>query len=286
MTLRSSVFRPLLLTLLVCVCVISGCARLKGAFKDKDANEGLPVETLYDKGHRSMENGNWSSALETYKRLIAQYPYGPYTEQAMIESAYAQYKAGMNEDAISSIDRFIRTYPTHRSTPYMYYLRGLVNSNRDTVFLQRVWTLDPSRRDLATPQQAFNDFSIVTQRYGNSRYAADAQQRMQALRNMFSRHEIETALYYLRRGAWVAAANRAKALLEMYPQTQYQNDAVATMGEAYTRLGNKTLADDARRVLQQNDPSHPWLRGDWPDYPSNLRRLNPFAGEKSAIDNN
>ncbi|HEX2082212.1 MAG TPA: outer membrane protein assembly factor BamD [Xanthomonadaceae bacterium] len=285
MTSRVRFARQLLLLVLVSVFVLSGCARIKGMFKDEDANEGLPVEELYDKGRTSMGNGNWNRAVETYKRLVAQYPYGPYTEQALMETAYAQYKMGANDEAISSIDRFIRTYPTHRNTPYMYYLRGLVNSNRDTVFLQRVWKLDASRRDLSTPLQAYNDFSVVAQRYPNSRYAADARERMQALRNLFARHEIESALYYLRRGAYVAAANRAKYLLETYPQTAYQNDAVATMGEAYTRLGNKTLADDARRVLQQNDPNHPWLSGDWPDYPSNFRKLNPFAGEKSALDN-
>ncbi len=146
-----------------------------------------------------MRNGNWSAAETTYRRLVAQYPYGPYTEQALVETAYAQYKAGKHEDAISSIDRFIRTYPTHRNISYMYYLRGLTNSSRDTVFLQRVWRLDASRRDLATPQQAYNDFSIVADRYPNSRYAADARKRMGELRNMFARHELETALYYLRR---------------------------------------------------------------------------------------
>ena len=285
MTSRFAYARPLLLLVLISAFAVSGCSRIKGMFKDEDANEGVPVETLYDKGHRAMENGNWSSAVETYKRLVAQYPYGPYTEQALMETSYAQYKMGTNDDAISSIDRFIRTYPTHRNTPYMYYLRGLVNSNRDTVFLQKVWTLDASRRDLSTPNQAFNDFSIVTSRYPNSRYATDARERMQALRNMFARHEMETSLYYLRRGAWVAAASRAKYLVETYPQTVYQNDAVAAMAEAYTRLGNETLAADAKRVLQQNDPNHPWLRGDWPDYPSNFRKLNPFAGEKSALDN-
>ena len=274
------------MAVLVSVFALSGCSRIKGMFKDEDANEGLPVETLYDKGHKSMTDGNWSRAVETYKRLVAQYPYGAYTEQALVETAYAQFKMGSNEEAISSIDRFLRTYPTHRNTAYMYYLRGLVNSNRDTVFLQKVWSLDASRRDLATPMQAHNDFSIVTTRYPNSRYATDARDRMQALRNMFARHEMEASLYYLRRDANVAAASRAKYLLETYPQTQFQNDAVAAMGEAYTRLGNKTLADDARRVLQLNEPNHPWLSGDWPDYPSKFRKLNPFAGEKSALDNN
>ena len=269
--------------LAVSLLAASGCAR----FRDRkdDANEGQPVETLYEKGHKSMTNGNWSSAEQTYRRLVAQYPYGPYTEQALIETAYAQYKAGKHEEAISSIDRFIRTYPTHRNTPYMYYLRGLTNSSRDAVFLQRVWRLDASRRDLATPMQAYNDFSIVADRYPNSRYAADARKRMGELRDMFARHELDTALYYLRRTAYVAAAERATYLLETYPQSIYQNDAVATLAAAYTGLGNETLATDAERVLQQNEPNHPYFSGDWPDYPSDWRKLNPFAGEKSALDN-
>jgi outer membrane protein assembly factor BamD len=292
MTLRSAPLRPtsfaatrLLALLLIAVLAGSGCARMGKMFKDKDADEGQPVELLYEKGHKSMTHGNWSAGETTFKRLVAQYPYGPYTEQALVETAYAQFKAGKHDDAVSSIDRFIRTYPTHRNTSYMYYLRGLANSNRDTVFLQKVWSLDSSRRDLSTPMQAYNDFSIVAERYPNSRYAADARDRMAALRNAFARHELETALYYLRRGAYVAAAERSKYLLETYPQSSHQNDAVAVLAAAYTGLGNETLAADAKRVLQQNQPNHPYLTGDWPDYPSNFRKLNPFAGEKSALDN-
>jgi outer membrane protein assembly factor BamD len=288
MTPRSAtlgLLRPTLILVLLAVFGISGCARLKGVFKDKDANEGVPVTALYDKGHQEMVDGSWSDAIAVYKRLVAQYPYGPYTEQALVETAYAQFKSGQNEEAISTIDRFIRTYPTHRNIAYLYYLRGLVNSNRDTVFLQRVWSLDSSRRDLSTPLQAYNDFKIVAERYPNSRYAADARERMVTLRNIFARHELDVALYYLRRGAWVAAANRATFMIETYPQAANQDDAVAILGEAYTRLGNTTLAADARRVLEQNNPQHPWLRGDWPDYPSKFRRINPLAGEKSALDN-
>ncbi|GHE33073.1 outer membrane protein assembly factor BamD [Vulcaniibacterium thermophilum] len=283
MTPRPAVTRLLLLLLLVAFAT-SGCARLKGMFKDEDADENQPVETLYEKGHRSIRNGNWDNAEQTFRRLIAQYPYGPYTEQALMETAYAQYKAGKYEDAISTIDRFIRTYPTHRHIAYLYYLRGLANSRRDTVFLQRVWRLDVSRRDLSTPQQAYNDFQLLTERYPNSRYAADARERMVALRNTFARHEIDVALYYLRRGAYVAAAQRAKNVLETYPQSRYQNDAVALLAKAYHGLGNETLAADAERVLKANAPDHAYFSGDWPDYPSRLHKLNPFAGEKSPLD--
>ena len=267
---------------LMLVIAVSGTGCGKFFKKDKDSVEGKPVEEIYEKAHSSMVGGNWDRAEVTFRQLIAQYPYGPYTEQALMETAYAQYKAGKMDDTVSTVDRFIRTYPTQRNVPYMYYLRGLANSGRDTVFLQKVWKLDPSRRDLATPLQGYNDFNLLAERYPNSRYAADARLRMSALRNLFARHDLDTALYYLRRDAWVSAAGRAKYLLETYPQSAYQNDAIAVLGEAYTHLGNETLAADARRVLQQNDPQHPWLSGDWPDYPSKWRTLNPFAGEKSA----
>ena len=262
-------------------CFPAAACRQPMTFKKKEAPENQPVEVMYQEAHQAMANNNWDRGLTSFRRLIAQYPYGPYTEQALMETAYAEYKAGKLDDAVTTIDRFIRTYPTHRNIPYMYYLRGLANSNRDTVFLQKVWRLDASRRDLATPMQGYNDFNRVAENYPNSRYAADARQRMLALRNQFALHELDTAIYYLRRDAYVSAASRAKYLLETYPQSAHQNDAVAVLAEAYTRLGNEALAADARRVLELNDPQHPWLVGKWPDYPWMVRRLNPFAGEKS-----
>jgi outer membrane protein assembly factor BamD len=277
----------LLLLLLVAVLGGAGCSSIKKMWKNEDKNEGQPVEVLYDRGHDFMKKERWSSATETFQRLIAQYPYGPYTEQAQMEMAYAEFKAGKHDDAVSTIDRFIRTYPTQRNIPYFYYLRGLSNSTRNTVFLAKVFSLQMSNRDLATPMQAYNDFSIVVERYPNSRYAADSAKRMIELRNLFAKHELDTALYYLRRGADVAAMQRAKYLLETYPQTEWQDDAVAVLVVAYTKLGKTQLADDARRVLKENDPTHPLLTtGDWPDYPSKFRKLNPFAGEKSAADQN
>lgn len=282
---QRSMPRPLHLLLLIAVLfAATGCQSISKLWKDEDANEGQPVEVLYDKGHEQMTEGRWASAAETFQRLTAQYPYGPYTEQALMEMAYAQFKSGKHDDAVSTIDRFIRTYPTHRNIPYFYYLRGLSNASRNAIFLQRVFSLESSNRDLTTPLQAYNDFSIVVERYPNSRYAADAGVRMLELRNIFAKHELDTGLYYLRRGADVAAIQRAKFLLETYPQSKWQNDAVALLFVSYEDLGNETLAADARRVLEQNEPGHPALTGDWPDFPSKFRKLNPFAGEKSAAD--
>lgn len=117
-TSRFPLPRTLLLLILLAALTASGCTTVKGWFKDEDVNEGIPVEQLYEKGHEQIRRNNWDSAVTTYKRLVAQYPYGPYTEQALVETAYAQFKMGKDDDAISTIDRFIRTYPTHRNTVY------------------------------------------------------------------------------------------------------------------------------------------------------------------------
>ncbi|MBS0199721.1 MAG: outer membrane protein assembly factor BamD [Proteobacteria bacterium] len=283
MTPRLRSISPAIVALLAITVAMTGCKSFGKSKKGKDV-EGQPVATIYDKAHDQIMGGSYGTAEEDFKRLIAQYPYGPYAEQALMEMAYAEYKSNNNDDAISSIDRFLRTYPTNRNVPYMYYLRGLANQSRNTVFLQHVFDLDMSQRDLAAPMQAYNDFGLIVERFPNSRYAGDARQRMIFLRDQFARFELGTAVYYLRRDAWVGAADRAKYLLETYPQSAYQNDAVAVLAEAYTRLGNQQLADDAKRVLAQNDPNHPWLKGGWPKNPSIFHRLNPFArGGDEAI---
>ena len=251
---------------------------MKGLFgKKQTQEENRPVAVLYDKAHNDVIKGNYGSAEESFKTLLAQYPYGPYAEQAMMEMAYAQHKGNNNDDAISTVDRFLRTYPTNRNVPYMYYLRGLANQSRNTVFMAKVFDIDMSSRDLAAPRQAFNDFGIVIDKYPNSRYAPDARARQIYLNNQFARYELGTAVHYLRNDAYVAAVSRAQYLLETYPDSEYRNDAVAVMAEAYTRLGNTQLAADAKRVLQANDPNHPWLTSKWPRGDSILRRLNPFA---------
>ena len=260
---------------------LPGCKTVGGWFgggKD-EKTETLGVEALYAEAKQAMDRGNYGAAQKDYTRLIARFPFGPYSEQAQLELAYVQYKLGKPEDATSAIDRFIRTYPRNPHIDYAYYLKAVINFDRNVSALTRLARTDVSMRDLNGPTQSFNDFNEVVRRYPNSVYASDARQRMVYLRNQLARRELRVGLYYLRRGAYVASANRGKYLLENYPQSQYDGDAIALMAASYTGLGQKTLADDARRVLRKNYPRHPYLSGNWPKEKGLLRKLNPFSGE-------
>ena len=272
--LRFSLFLALALSL-------PGCKTVGGWFGGDKAEktESLGVEALYAEAKQSLNNGDYSQAQRYYTRLIARFPFGPYSEQAQLELAFVQYKLGKPEDATSAIDRFIRTYPRHPHIDYAYYLKAVINFDRNVSLLTRLARTDLSARDLNGPNQSFNDFNEVIRRYPNSIYAADARQRMVYLRNQLARHEMSVGLYYYRRGAYVASANRGKFLLENYPQSELEGDAVALLAASYTRLGQKTLADDSRRVLEKNYPQHPYLSGNWPRKKGLLRQLNPFSGE-------
>jgi outer membrane protein assembly factor BamD len=265
-----SCFRRLLVVaLLIAMAACSRNVRLSAA-------ETLPADALYAEAKRSLDNESYDRAAKFYQRLVARFPYGTYHEQGQIELAYALYERDKHEEALSAVDRFIKLYPTHSRIDYAYYLRGLINFNRQAGFLERYFRSDLTRRDLQYIRQSFQDFSELVEKFPQSDYAPDARQRMIYLRNGLAQGEIMVASYYFRRGAWVAAAQRAKFVLETYQESPQTGDALAILTESYERLGQTKLAEDANRVLKQNFPDHPYFQGNWPARQSRWKKLNPF----------
>ncbi len=269
----------LLLPFLLAGVALSGC----GGKKRLDAVEVLPVEELYAEGKRSLDNGNTGRAVKYLQRLVARFPYGEYSELAQLDLAYAQYKERKYEEAYSSVNRFIKLYPAHRNIDYAYYLRGLVNFDRQSGLLARWIESDYTRRDLNHARQSFQDFSALLKRYPNSRYVPEARQRMVHLRNGLAQGELNTALFYFRRSAYIGAINRSQFLVENYQETPQAGDALAIMIESYSRLGRAEQSQKARKVLVANFPSHPYLSGgQWPERRKLWWQLVPMIGEARA----
>lgn len=264
------------LALILLLAFLAGCSLFGRGKKKGDPVDTQPVEQVYQTATELLEGGNYDGAAKAYQRLISRFPFGPYTEQSQLNIAYAAYKSDKPEDAYSAVNRFIKTYPTHKHIDYAYYLRGLINFNRSAGFLERYVGQDMTRRDQAFQRQSFDDFSSLITRYPQSRYAPDSRQRMIYLRNEMAQADLYIAFFYFKRNAFVAAANRAKAIIETYPQTPQAGDALAIMVDSYRKLGQDKLATDAESVLKLNYPDHPFFRGDWPSYRSNWWKLIPL----------
>ncbi len=237
---------------------LAGC----GLLPDKDPDElpeNWPEEKLYYAAKDRLAAGSCTGAIDYYEKLQARYPFGPYAAQAQLELAYCYYKSEEGASALASIDRFLKLNPTHVHTDYAYYLRGLINFNFQHGLTERYLPRDPSQRDPGASLQAFNDFSELIKRFPDSRYVTDAQLRMRHLRNILAQHEINVANFYMRRGAFVAAANRARYVVENFQQTPAMPEALVLMAKAYRVLELNDLSDDAVRVLELNYPNHPGI---------------------------
>ncbi|MBS0383274.1 MAG: outer membrane protein assembly factor BamD [Proteobacteria bacterium] len=265
-----------LVPLLVALCACSLFHKNK-----RETLDTMTVEQLYQRAHKLSDASNWSAAQAVYQKLIARFPYGAYNEQSQIELAYAQYKDDKQDEAYSTINEFIKTYPTQKHIAYAYYLRGLINFDRTETGMQKLAGISPSRFDQGYVLQSFDDFNTLIARYPDTRYAADARQRMIYLRNQLAQSELNVAEFYLQRDAYVAAADRAKYIVEHYQRSPQSADALAVMAKAYHQLGQQQLAEQATAVLKLNYPDHPYLRNPkrWPKHHSWAYRLIPLTSE-------
>ncbi|WP_075186684.1 outer membrane protein assembly factor BamD [Teredinibacter haidensis] len=233
--------------------LLSGCS-------SKDTKIQTSGEQLtYDIAQKYLRTSNWTAASEALELLEENYPFGSYAEQAQLELIYSYYRADEHDSAIASADRFIRLHPQHRNVDYAYYLRGVAAFQNDSAF-HAILPTDITKRDAGTARESFDYFTQLLERYPESQYALDAQKRMVYLRNMLARYEIHVANYYFKRGAYLAAANRGRYVVENLKQTPAVPDGLAVMSQAYHMLGMDELSTSASKVLIANFPDHPALK--------------------------
>lgn len=229
-----------------------GCASIES----EDETKGWSEKQFYETAKENQHSGDYEQSTKQLEKLEARYPYGQYARQAQLEIAYNYFKEREPVLAIGAIDRFITQNPTHPNLDYAYYLRGLVYFNEgERAFLSIVFQQDMSERDPQDARQSFQSFQTLITRYPNSKYTKDATIRMGYLIGALATHELYIARYYYKRGAYLAAVNRCKNLLQTYPNTKQVEAGLGLMVLSYDKLGLTQLRDDAKRVLLKNYPN-------------------------------
>jgi len=234
-----------------------GCGLLPDQV-DETAN--WSANKLYAEAKDAMSDGAYDKAIKLFEKLESRYPYGRYAQQAQLDIAYANYKQQEPAAAIAACDRFIKMHPNHPNVDYAYYLKGLVNFNEDLGLLGKVSMQDLTERDPKAAKESFDAFKELVTRFPESRYTPDASARMNYLINALAAHETHVADYYMRRGAYVAAINRAQISLKTYPDAPANEKALFILVKAYDALGMNDLRDDADRVMHRNFPDSEFFK--------------------------
>jgi len=227
--------------------------------KKADPTKTWSAQRLYRAAKEKLDDGDYETAIGYYEKLDTRYPFGTLAEQGQLDIAYAYYKFDEPASAVAAADRFIKLHPRHPNVDYAFYLKGLAHFNQGKAFIDRLVRLDQSQRDTGAAGESFDDFAQLTKRFPESRYAPDARQRMLYLKNTLANHEVHVAEYYMKRRAYVAAANRTRYVIENYPSTPAVPAALSIQVKAYRLMGLDKLAADSLRVLRLNYTEAPGI---------------------------
>lgn len=230
---------------------LAGCGSTGDTY---DETTGWSAGKLYSEAKDAQDDANWDKAAKLLEKLQARYPYGRYAQQAQMELGYVYWKGAETGSALAACDRFIKMHPSHPAVDYVYYLKGLINFNEDLGLTGYLSNQDPTERDPKAARQAFDAFKELVTRFPNSKYAEDSAKRMNYLVNAMASLEVHVARYYMKRGAFIAAANRAQFAIKTYPQAPAIEEAMFILVSAYDKLGMTDLRDDADRVMKKNFP--------------------------------
>lgn len=230
---------------------------------DKTDIEKVPdksAQSLLVDAKNALNNGLYQKAIQILSAIDSRFPYGAISHQVQLDLIYAYYKSGDAEQGLALTDRFLRLNPEHPNRDYVHYMRALINISTQENLFQDLAGVDRSDRDPNAAREAFKDLKIILQKYPDSKYAADAKQRMIALKSRLAKYELAVARYYIKREAYVSAANRGKYIVEFFSPSPETEQALMIMIECYDKLGLKDLLINARQVLAANYPNNPLLK--------------------------
>ncbi len=240
------------------VLLLSAC----GLFPEKvDETKNWSAAKLYSEARDEMTAGGYEKAIKLFETLESRYPFGTYAQQAQMEIAYAYYRQNDEPQALAAAERFIKLHPNHPNVDYIYYLRGLINFNDQSSLFSFISRQDPTERDPKAVREAFDAFKQLADRFPDSKYTPDALARMKYLVNAMAQYEVHVANYYYRRGAYLAAANRAQSAVKDYRDTPAIEEALFVMVRSYDALNLPDLRDDAARVMKKNFPNSTFFKG-------------------------
>ncbi|HET7203261.1 MAG TPA: outer membrane protein assembly factor BamD [Steroidobacteraceae bacterium] len=238
--------------LILAFVAIAGCGAFGWGKGDDEKLAKDSPEQIYRDARKDLRTGNYPAAIARYELLEARYPFSDQAKQGQVDLMYAYYKNRAAESAVDQADQFIRENPTHPRVDYAHYIRGLVYFESGLTWLERVFNADLAQRPPTEARKAFQAFQTLVQQFPKSPYAADARQRMVYLRNRLADYEVEVARFYLKRGAYVGAANRARGVIEGYDGAPAVDEALRILAQSYRRLGVDDLAKVADTVRRAN----------------------------------
>jgi len=243
------------ISLLISLFLLTSCSPFGEDNQVKPVAEGLSPKALYSKAEDQVDAGSIDQAISQFELILASYPGSKYAIQARLDIAYNLYKRKKYDRALLELDKFIDKYPRLPSTPYAYYLKGVIAEDKSSSMLD-MFVTDSAQRDVQSVRDAYGFYIQLITKFPDSKYSEDAEKKLIKLKNILARHEFYVALYYTEIGSHIAAINRSKFIIENFPNSSSIPDGLNLMAYNYDQINANKLAQDVRAILSSSFPNY------------------------------
>ena len=228
------------------VSILVGCA---GRGSQERTLDSYTPEEIYKQGELQLETGSKpKDAIRYFQEVERLYPYSDWAKRSLIMQAFSQHKAKEYEEARSTAQRFLDTYPGDDDAPYAAYLMALSYYDQ----------IDEVGRDQGLTFQALQGMRGVIEQYPDSDYARSAMLKFELAFDHLAGKEMEIGRYYLKRRNYTAAINRFRTVVQDFQTTTHTAEALHRLVEAYLGLGFNAEAQTAGAILGYNYQSSPF----------------------------
>ena len=241
-------FAMRIISILLLVLCISNCSH-----NDKKTtleSNSLNDEQLYKLAMEEYNQANYESAKENFIKISTDFPYSKYAAESQFYEAYSDYNQKNYDSAIVIFDEYMSLYPSGEHIEDVAYLKAMC-------YYEQIVTIN---LDQNVTKKAQESFKSLLQRFPNTSYKQDINLKLDLIADQLAGKELSVARYYMSLGNMEAAINRLDIILKQYQTTNYIEEALFRLTEAFSKLQLKQEAIKYASILGNNYPDSKWYK--------------------------
>src|SRR6056300_101656 len=237
------------INLLIIITFVFSCSKeTKETLNIKKASQDLEIITVYNDAYKNLKNNDPYVASRKFLEAELLYPQSVWAPRSALMATYLFYLQNYYSEALSNLERYLKTYPNDKNTVYAHYLIGMCYYE----------TIEDEKKDTAPLLNAKEKFNFILENYPNTDFALDSKFKLGLIEDILAAKEMYIGRHYIKKKKWIAAINRFKNVIENFDQTIFVEEALHRLVEINYLLGLENEAKKYANVLGYNYLSSEW----------------------------
>ena len=232
----------------------------------KESSQELEMISSYNEAYKALNENDPYFAAKKFLEAEILYPQSLWAPRSALMAAYSYYMQNFYTEAISNLERYLKTYPNDKNISYGHYLIAMCYYE----------SIIDEKRDSGAIIKAKKKFNYIVENYPSSEFALDASFKINLIEDILASKEMYIGRHYIKKGKWIAAINRFKTVYTDYDQTVFIEEALHRLVEIHYKIGLIEESEKYAKILGYNYLSSEWYKKSYKvfnqNYSTNLKK--------------